>query len=549
MFAVRSGREEPSVVSTRVLRTHRRNSREHFWLQERVRTIDYEGKHNYSQISDQIDGVRQNLSKIKVVKKNAGISVERRKLLRDKGLRILPPKQNGDEDFFTLRNSEGKTIFISCAEFYDGNAMRKQLCIDTQDPTVTALSEGENSCSEQIDASSGESRSKRTAIVENEQRKKLSYRKITPPLRPGSVRNFKDVFEESLDKNDELASSQAVTIRERKYGVWKQTANIKRERQVDNGKQACFVANTDNSESTKTPRRKLSGTSSESVSNLRKKSRVNNGYLSAATSANSAESPGQMEKVDDTRQQQSINAKVDLERKISTGSLSRQQMLRPISATGRMSSGLGISCNVIGLRKMSLVMDKTPTIVPSSSGGECKHRKVAFESNRLNLKKDAQSPCKVEVSQKDDREKKEIDVSKLPKRNYSWNTHVQDSGNHHIEKIRSTEDSHSSSGLDLFASRTLDAPQPGSPVYADNQRTCLSGKISKMNVKQFGQDVSPDARFDKTLSKQFVTMQMTIGNKQVKVYVPKFSSGEHLEHEIIERARAKSAVKVHGSGL
>lgn len=521
---------------------------EHFWLQERVRTIDYEGKHNYSQISDQIDGVRQNLSKIKVVKKNAGISVERRKLLRDKGLRILPPKQNGDEDFFTLRNSEGKTVVISCAEFYDGNAMRKQLCIDTQDSTVTALSEGENSCSEQIDASSGESRSKRTAIVENEQRKKLSYRKITPPLRPGSIRNFKDVYEESLEKDDEFASSQAVTIRERKYGVWKQTANIKRERQVDDGKQACFVANTYNNESTKTPRRKLSGTSSESVGNLRKKSRVNNGYL-VSTSANSAESPGQMEKVDGTRQQQSINAKVDLERKISTGSLSKQQMLRPISATGGMPSGFGISCNVIGLRKMSLAMDKTPTTVPTSSRGECNHRKVAFESNRLNLKKDARSPCKAEVSQKDDREKKEIDVSKLPKRNISWNTHVQDSGNHHIEKNRSTEDPHSYSGLDLFASRTLDAPQPGSPVYADNRRTCLSGKISKMNVKQFGQDVSLDARLDKTLSKQFVTMQMTIGNKQVKVYVPKFSSSEHLEHEIIERARAKSAVKVHGSGL
>ena len=159
---------------------------------------------------------------------------------------------------------------------------------------------------------------------------------------------------------------KAVTIRESKYGVWKQTANIKRERQVDNGKQACFEANTDNSESTKTPRRKLSGTSSESVSNLRKKSCVNIGYL-AATSANSAESPGQMEKVDDTRQQQSINAKVDLERKISTGSLSRQQMLRPISAAGGMPSGFGISCNVIGLRKMSLVMDKTPTIVPTFS--------------------------------------------------------------------------------------------------------------------------------------------------------------------------------------
>lgn len=352
------------------------------------------------------------------------------------------------------------------------------------------MSEGENSCSEQqIDASWEESRSKRTAIVENGQMKKLSYRKITPHLRPGSIRNFKDVYEENLDKDEEFASSKAVIIGERKYGIWKQTASIKREQQVDDGKQACFAANTDSNESTKTPRRKLSGTSSESVGNSRKKSRVNNSYL-ASTSANSSdESPGQLVKVDGTRQQQFMNPKVDLERNISTVSSSRQQMLRPISAMGGMPSSLGISCTVIGLRKMSLVMDRTPTTVPTSSGGEWNHRKMAFESSRLDLKKDAESPYKVEVSQKDDREKKEKEVSKLPKRSISWNTLVKDTGNHHVEKNRSVEDPHSSSAMDLVASRTLDAPQPRSPVYAGHQKRCLSERVSKTNVKQSRQDV------------------------------------------------------------
>ena len=54
-----------------------------------------------------------------------------------------------------------------------------------------------------------------------------------------------------------------------------------------------------------------------------------------------------------------------------------------------------------------------------------------------------------------------------------------------------------------------------------------------------------DARPDKALSKGYVTMQMTIGNKQVKVYVPKFTS--ECVDEVVERARAKSAVKAAGA--
>ena len=278
MFAVRSGREEPSVVSTRVLRTHRKNSMENFWLQERVKTIDNESQQNYSQISDEIDGVRQNLIKFNIVKKNVGFSVERRKFLRDKGLPILPSKQNGTEDFSTLRTADGKDLVVSCAEFYDGDAMRKQLCIDARESTTRPLTEAESSFSEeQIDATSDESRIKRNATDENEQMKTFfGHRKIMPLLRPGSIRNFKDVDRETPIKDDKLVAFEAIVCAERKCGILrKQTTHTKRQLLEPDRRLTCPASNDI---TVTTPRRKLSGTSADSVSNSRKKLRVNHPY-------------------------------------------------------------------------------------------------------------------------------------------------------------------------------------------------------------------------------------------------------------------------------
>ena len=194
---VRSARESPSVVSTRVLRTHRKNSVENFRLQERVKTIDFESKHNYSQISDEIDGVRQNLVKIKGVKKNVGVSVERRKLLRDKGLRILPVKHNDKDDYFKVRTPQGKDVIISCSDFYDGETMRKRLSINVHESARTPCFDVENSDGEELlDSGLPESRNRRHTISLD---RPFRYRNITPPLRPGSRRNFKDV-EENLSK-------------------------------------------------------------------------------------------------------------------------------------------------------------------------------------------------------------------------------------------------------------------------------------------------------------------------------------------------------------
>lgn len=564
MFAVRSGREEPSVVSTRVLRTHRKNSMENFWLQERVKTIDNESQQNYSQISDEIDGVRQNLIKINIVKKNVGFSVERRKFLRDKGLRILPSKQNGTEDFFTLRTADGKDLVISCAEFYDGDAMRKQLCIDARESTTTPFTEAESSFSEdQIDATSDESRIKRNATDENEQMKNFRHRKITPPLRPGSIRNFKDVDRETPIKDDKLVAFEAIVGAERKCGILrKQTTHTKRQVLEPEGRLTCPASNDI---TVTTPRRKLSGNSAESVSNSRKKSRVNHPYETDTNSVK--ESTGQQLVDSNSEQYQCNNSNMALERKISMSSFVRPLILRrSISDRGGTPSCFGSSSALDGFRKMSVVIDKTMQLCPTPLGGKWTQRNMsAPEVSTLDRKKDTQTVqkdnddinqmiAKVEVSLREDQEKEGREIPKLPERQISCDNYALDSCNNNIEKNRSSIDSQPSHGLDLNF-RTRDVPQLRRPSTARYSENCSSGKVSKTTGKQSSHDVVCDSRPGKTLKKRFVTMQMTIGNKQVKVYVPKFSRGEYVEHENhrecsgkvgCQSSRQRALISLHG---
>lgn len=118
MFA--KAKEAPSVVSTRVLRTHRLNEVENFRLHGRIKNIDNEIQNNYSQISDEIDGVRKNLTRIKKLKNNLSVSVERRKLLRQYGVFVIPSSNIDHDEGVTLRRRDGKKFVIKGKECYDG---------------------------------------------------------------------------------------------------------------------------------------------------------------------------------------------------------------------------------------------------------------------------------------------------------------------------------------------------------------------------------------------------------------------------------------------
>lgn len=135
----------------------------------------------------------------------------------------------------------------------------------------------------------------------------------------------------------------------------------------------------------------------------------------------------------------------------------------------------------------------------------------------------------------------------------SFKDKVQDNGNNNFVENGLSNASQPSSGFyadkasrrgsllnnSSHYGRVQSAPQPRPSI--PRHQSSSPRKVSKIDGRRSSQDFVYDARPDKALSKGYVMMQMTIGNKQVKVYVPKFSTAECVD-EVVERARAKSAV-------
>lgn len=533
MFVSRA-RECPSVVSTRVLKTHRMNSVENFRLQERVKTIDYESQHNYSQISDEIDGVRQNLVRIKGVKKNVGVSVERRKLLRDKGLRILPSKQKGDVDYLTVRTSNGKDVNIPCSDFYDGDTLRKQLNIDNFDLAATPSFEVENSDNDDvIDLTSAESR-RRCHSASALNLKEFRYRKITPPLRPGSRRNFKNVDDEKSEDDEKLLTLENFPCRERKYGMLRpQTAYTERERPaIQRPRSRTCPANIQENEG-KVPSRKISRKISQVAENERKKSRFSDSAVSETTTS---EKSTKQEEESDNQQRENCNNDAAFKETIPLKSSIRPR-LGPRSLTVALHArSTGMSCTVTGMRRMSLDTDKGIQF-PSAPLSQNWFQSHSPETSPRVSKKS------VTIENEENKERAARRFTAKPDRKISWkdNERNGNSDNKLSETSMSSEGSYmdgSAISQQRSSGRVNSAPQP-----CPRNQTHSARKGQKVNGKSSSQDFVYDARPDKALSKGYMTMQMTIGNKQVMVYVPKFSPGDCLDDVTVERARAKSAVK------
>lgn len=527
---VRSARESPSVVSTRVLRTHRKNSVENFRLQERVKTIDFESKHNYSQISDEIDGVRQNLVKIKGVKKNVGVSVERRKLLRDKGLRILPVKHNDKDDYFKVRTPQGKDVIISCSDFYDGETMRKRLSIDVHESARTPCLDVENSDGEELlDFGLPESRNRRHTISLD---RPFRYRNITPPLRPGSRRNFKDVEEKNSEDEEKLL--EKLSSMERKYGILRpQTAYLReRDRQASpRPRSRTCPAEVQSGETTSAPYRKISRKNSGIVGNTRKKSR-GNPSVDNETSTTTKTTEEQMLQAKGSQQEVCMNTNVVLEETIPLSPSVRPGLRAKSMTVGSGQPHSGISRTVVGIRRMSLDRDKSIRLPSSPSAGRW------FQPD---------TPEFTPVNE--DNEKVERKLSKFTERKVSWKDNLNDDRKSRIDESSlfngsptpSTEsfavrDGRKESVMSTKSRTSCDVRAQSAPHSRLSSR-----KVSRRSSHNFAYDAQPD----KALTKGYVTMQMTIGNKQVKVYVPKFST-DCLD-DVVERARAKSAVKAVGN--
>ena len=481
-------KETPSVASTRVLRTHRINEVESFRLQDRIKTIHCESKHNYSQISDEIAGVRKNLTKIKDVANSHGVSVERRKLLHEQGLRILPPCR-GNDSTWKVKSADGKEFTLDSSEFFDSESLRKKISITANvSPAWTAISPEE-------DIKSVEKEEKQSA------QKCIRYRVITPPHRPGSRQNFQVVDTNDSEEEEELAAPRGHRSRA-------QTAFIRRQ-------------------STRFMLRPRSETCPAGIRSARSESPRKSSFVKSQRKTSSLS----LRSTDESGTPKECTVLHEEERDLAGRD--------PLRRSSTNDSNHEISMKVpqsYSLDKRRVSNDSDRTLAQHTGNVRVYNRNY----------KDATSPC----------------AGKLAWANTAAPGHCS------AKQGNSTSEARNSSGTNArkvsFISTRDHVVKSAPQMRTDRERkksgssSCNSESDRRGSIPTVGRNSRTDQPRDKptqgseshdhaaslprrkkALNKGFTTMQMTIGNKQIKVHIPKFTTD--LTDEMAERAWVKTA--------
>jgi hypothetical protein len=553
MFA--KSREQPSVVSTRILKTHRLNEVETFRLQGKIRTIDNEIHNNYCQISDEIDGVRKNLNRIKKLKNNLSISVERRKLLREKGVFVIPSPGFGDEGI-TLRRTDGRKVMIRGKECYDGEIIRRFL--DTSSEFAQLNVEGDAEEEESSDSGRGDE--------ENHAKKNVfQYRIISPPLRPGSRRNFKDV-EEDEQSNVEMdlppSENYMDSLRKSPYRVRAQTTTTRREgrtRQQNRQRQ---------------PRQgRVSNSTLLDVEDLENYQTIEN-HQEQELGEQELGEPFEMPSSQKQQELHPENSPTDVyktkERKLQfksdTEGLNYENKSKvPKGKVRRNSNTTLIDKNpaiaVIDVddvnkgpeKDLRKIARKTSAMYFSSERAPVIHqRKMSLSAEPMKLRRRSIdkglkiSSTHEKCSQDHTIESyscsdlnKSLDVTNLRSVASTRSKYMSSMNEHGAKKGPNNDEyrKHQNPVRYRNASRTESFNSIANTASKGNRKSNNSGSERKHAIAH--NEFIYDARPDKALSKGYTTMQMTIGGKQIRLCVPKFSNDD-----IVERIRAKSASKL-----
>ena len=186
----------PSCASHNVIKTRRVNDNETFRLQEKLKVIDNRKTQKNVEIDVEKDALRKHIEKIKEVKKDAGISVDRRRHLQSLGFCILVNQKPSEEkEVKVLRRKSVAASSISSARI---SFQETRLT-----PLLTRHSESSFGLLSHLHAKLEENLSFRETKV-------CRFRKIQPPIRSGSKRNFirlpKEILKAEFKESKPLVS-------------------------------------------------------------------------------------------------------------------------------------------------------------------------------------------------------------------------------------------------------------------------------------------------------------------------------------------------------
>ena len=158
-----------------------------------MKVLDHKESQKYVLLDAEKDSLRKDIEQIRQVKKDVDISVERRRLMHSQGFTVSPSTDNErDEAEIRTKNrqSANELLFPSHGS---ASLVRKSKSLINLFPEARAQQTGEN-----LEESS-ERKSSGT-------RARHQFRVIEPPSRPGSRRNFIQLSAEALKKECEIHS-------------------------------------------------------------------------------------------------------------------------------------------------------------------------------------------------------------------------------------------------------------------------------------------------------------------------------------------------------
>lgn len=193
-----------SLMCDSFIKTRRINQTQSFLLEERLKALDCRKSQKNAEFDAEKHSLRMQMQEIKAVKKNVGISVERRKLLRSQGYTIHARAAQRCEDAVAIKKYSTpeltrassprpqRTSVMSSSEFTLRGVSR--LSFQDEGEGEKEIANGETS-KDQIDGVPARSRARH------------QFRVIEPPCRPGSRRNFVQIPSDKLkqlkEKEDE----------------------------------------------------------------------------------------------------------------------------------------------------------------------------------------------------------------------------------------------------------------------------------------------------------------------------------------------------------
>ncbi|XP_068707317.1 uncharacterized protein [Montipora foliosa] len=171
------------------MKTRRMNQTESYLLEERLKVLDSKRNQKNSEFDERKYSLWKQMEEIKSVRKNLGISVERRKLLRSRGFTIDTRVAQGPNDTVAIKKYSmpelsrvGSTRPRSTSIISGSELMMKGLSHLRLQETLD----------DEKEVSSGDQKDRAKSRAKNQ------FRVIEPPCRQGSRRNFVQISSEEL---------------------------------------------------------------------------------------------------------------------------------------------------------------------------------------------------------------------------------------------------------------------------------------------------------------------------------------------------------------